>query len=241
MWFFRNKRTVEQSGLFENFVDWHSHLLPGVDDGVQTLDETIKLLRRMKGVGVNRVVLTPHVMEEMPNEPLDLLKRFADLQESCKDIGVELRLAAENMLDSLFVKRMSENNVIAHVHENRLLVETSYFSPPFDLYGLLTMVASAGYFPVLAHPERYQYMTDSDYDRLKKMDVMFQLNVPSLFGAYGREAFDKGNKLLRKGYYSLCGLDIHRYTQYDNLLRAEVPNKLYNTLKPLIEKSNSQF
>lgn len=237
MWFFNKKYTVRDSDLMAGFIDWHSHLLPSVDDGVKQADESLGILSMMQEVGIRHVVFTPHVMEDIPNSPEELSTRFEVFQKQWTG-KIELSLGSENMLDNLFSTRLIEKNLLP-IHNNLLLVETSYFNPPINLDGILNTILHQGYFPVLAHPERYRYMNTSDYDRIKGYGVRFQLNVPSLTGCYGREAYEKSIDLLKKGYYDMAGLDIHRTTQFENFLKTDLPSKSMAKLKELIATSNS--
>lgn len=211
MWPFGGKKSLEQTGLLSGYTDWHCHLLPGVDDGVGTLEETLEILRLYESLGVARVYLTPHVMEDMPNTPDDLSKRFAELQKAYSEAGgkIELHLAAENMLDCLFEDRFDKGEVLT-LGEGRLLVETSYFTPPMNFHALLEHIKSKGYFPVLAHPERYIYMDEKEYKSLKEMGIRFQLNWYSPVGIYGPEVKKKSEWLLAHGFYDLSGSDTHR-------------------------------
>ncbi|MCF0206741.1 MAG: capsular biosynthesis protein, partial [Bacteroidales bacterium] len=180
MWPFSRKMLL--SGILAGSTDWHSHILPAVDDGVRTAEESLQILEAYEAQGVSKVWLTPHIMEDYPNTTQDLRTRFAELKSLYKG-SVELCLASENMLDTLFVKRLQSDDLLPIGDEGRhLLVETSYFNPPMDLYGMLGELKSKGYTPVLAHPERYSYMTEKDYKRLAEMNVVMQLNVGSLLG-----------------------------------------------------------
>ncbi len=196
--------------MFEGMTDWHSHILPGVDDGIKTMEESLAVLRTFDELGVKRVWLTPHIMEDYPNETSALKDRFEELKESWTG-KVELRLAAENMLDSLFSERIDKNDVLPIGEEgNHLLVETSYYTPPMGLYETIDKIRRSGYFPVLAHPERYRYMEAEDYRRLKGEGVLFQVNMLSLSGAYGDSAARKMAWLLSEGMADVIGSDIHR-------------------------------
>ncbi|MCD8386513.1 MAG: capsular biosynthesis protein [Bacteroidales bacterium] len=213
MLFFSKKYTLEDSGLLKDATDWHCHLLPGVDDGVQELEETLAILADYDRLGVAHVWFTPHVMEDVPNSPATLQPKFEQVKAAYNG-NVKLHLAAENMLDNLFDERLAKKEV-APIGErgDHLLVETSYFTPPFDMDDKLVRVKSAGFFPLLAHPERYVYMDQKDYDRLKKDEIKFQLNLYSLVGLYGPAAQEKARKLLKKGYYNAIGSDTHRHRQ----------------------------
>ena len=130
MWPFRRHSTLEESGIFRGFTDWHCHILPGVDDGVRTMDESLEALRLYEECGVESVWLTPHVMEDIPNTTARLRERFAELRTAYQGT-VKLHLAAENMLDTLFEERLEADDLLPIGEKGDcLLVETSCFNPP---------------------------------------------------------------------------------------------------------------
>ena len=207
MWPFKRHTTLKASGIFDGFTDWHTHILPGVDDGVQTPDEAVAILRLYESLGVRDVWLTPHIMEDIPNTTDSLRARFAELQTLYTG-AITLHLGSENMLDTLFEQRLAADDLLP-VGDGRLLVETSYFNPPIGFHDILQQIRTKGYTPVLAHPERYLYMERDDYGRLKDEGVAFQLNVPSLAGVYGKHIREKAEWLKRKGFYDCMGTDVH--------------------------------
>lgn len=219
MWPFRKKvSSLEHGGLLEGFTDWHSHILPGVDDGVQDMEKSLSVLRMYERAGVKRVWLTPHIMEDFPNEIADLQHRYNELCLEW-DGNVELKLAAENMLDSLFEERLEKREFLPLGEEgNHLLVETSYFSPPMNFDELIDGIKSIGYYPVLAHPERYRYMSEPDYREIKERGVLFQTNFMSLVGMYGETARKKAEWLLKEGMVELTGSDLHRQSATERYL-----------------------
>ena len=166
MWLFHKTTVLSRSGLLKGMVDCHSHLLPGVDDGVQSMEESLQILREMEQQGIRRVWLTPHIMEDIPNETLALQRKFWELLQQYRG-AVELKLAAEYMLDNLFEERLEKEDLLLLEEGKRfLLVETSYFNPPMDLLSVLQRIQKKGYYPLLAHPERYEYMQKEDYNTL---------------------------------------------------------------------------
>lgn len=196
--------------MFVGFTDWHSHILPGVDDGIKTLEDSLAVLRAYEELGFKRVWLTPHIMEDYPNTPEELKSKFDELRKAWTG-NVELRLAAENMLDGLFDERLEAGDLLPIGDEGQhLLVETSYYTPPIDFDGKLERIKSKGYYPVLAHPERYRYMEENDYKRLKENDIIFQMNFASLVGGYGETAQKKAEWLLKNNMVDLVGSDVHR-------------------------------
>ena len=157
MWPFRKRISLKDSGIFKNFTDCHSHILPGVDDGVQTMEEALEILRLYEELGIKSVWLTPHIMEDMPNTTLHLRERYAELQATYSG-PIKLHLASENMLDNLFEERLEKNDLLPLGESgDHLLVETSYFNPPMGLNNILLRIKAKGYYPILAHPERYVY------------------------------------------------------------------------------------
>ena len=99
MWPFSKKTTISQSGILRGATDHHSHILPGVDDGVESMDEALRILATYEAAGVKELWLTPHIMEDIPNTPEKLLARFAELQAAYTG-SITLHLAAEYMIDN---------------------------------------------------------------------------------------------------------------------------------------------
>lgn len=201
---------------FSGFTDWHSHILPGVDDGVATMEESLEILNAYEKAGIKEVWLTPHIMEDVPNTTSMLRSRFEILQDAWHG-NVTLHLASENMLDNLFLTKLEAGDLLPIGSERKhLLVETSYFNAPLGFHNILESIKTAGYFPLLAHPERYNYISTMDeYRKLKEMGVLFQLNLMSLGGHYGPGVREKSLRLLSEGMYDRVGSDIHRKEHTD--------------------------
>ena len=206
---FHRSRSILDAGILEGRTDRHSHILFGVDDGIRTLDKSLAVLSYMEDAGVVELWCTPHIMEDVPNTTAALKERFEELNAAYTG-NITLHLAAEYMLDPLFEKRLSERDLLT-MEDNMLLVETSTWTPPVNFYDLLENAMKAGYRPILAHPERYRYLKEAGYRKLKDMGVKFQMNLPSIVGFYGETANRKAVWLLENGFYDEFGSDCHRF------------------------------
>lgn len=221
--FMKRKQSLLQSGVLQGATDRHCHILYGVDDGAKILEDALAVLAYDEEIGISEVWCTPHVMEDVPNTTEALKQRFAELQAAYQG-PIELHLAAEYMLDTLFEERFNAGDLLT-MEDDTLLVETSTWNPPADMTGTLRKIQKAGYRPLLAHPERYRYLTDPGYERLHKMGIHFQLNLGSLVGYYGETAMRKAHELLEKGWYSEIGSDCHRLATIKEQYNREVLTK----------------
>lgn len=225
--------SLQKSGILSGATDAHCHILPGVDDGVKKLETSLKILSDYERLGIARVWLTPHIMEDVPNATAALRGRFAELCDAYSG-PIELNLAAENMMDSLFDKRLEAGDLLPIGHErDMLLVETSYYTPPYGMKDILRQIQLKGHIPLLAHPERYSYMKLSDYDELHEMGVRMQMNLTSLAGLYGPDPRKRAMHLLEKGYYHTFGSDLHRHRVLASAVEASMPKKVIKLLEPL--------
>lgn len=238
MWFFNSPQSILDSGILEGFTDFHTHLLPGVDDGVKQVEETIRILRRYESWGIKEVWMTPHIMEDYPNTTHGLREKFAHLLKAYHQVNTPhpllLHLGSENMLDSFFMQRLQKDDLLPIIDGKHLLVETSYFNPPMGLYDMLQQIKDKGYTPILAHPERYNYMSKADYRELKELGVKMQLNLLSLYGGYGEQIKQKSVELLKKGYYHLVGSDIHHENTLEAWGELKMKRSLYQMLRSII-------
>lgn len=221
--FFNNKKSLLESGLIKGATDNHSHILYGVDDGVRTEAESLEILKYLEGLGLKTLWLTPHIMEGVENTTSHLQSRF-DALRAAYNGTIELHLASEYMLDNVFLRRLDKNDILQH-GEDSVLVETSTWAPPMDLWDLLGKIMSKGYRPILAHPERYRYMENDDYERLAGMGVTLQLNIPSIVGVYGPEVQMKAKFILENGWYSMTGSDCHRFKAIQGQFSSKVLDK----------------
>ncbi len=211
------KKNITATSLLEEMTDIHTHILPGVDDGVRTQDESISSLQTLQRLGVRRVYLTPHVMADMAsNNKNALVTHYENL---CKVMpsDIEIRLAAEYMLDEGF-ETQRENGLLT-MKDNHVLVETSYMSPPPQLLSMLYETMLDGYIPIIAHPERYLYMSEDNYYELKEKGCKFQLNLFSLSGYYGVPVQKNCHYLFKQDLYDFVGSDFHSPEKYQRGLQ----------------------
>ena len=204
-------------------TDWHCHILPGVDDGVQKTEHALDILSFYEKTGIHEVWFTPHIMEDCPNESARLKERFESFKSIYKG-NIKLHISAENMIDTLFDQRFKEGDIMT-IGEGMLLVETSYYNPPIAFESTLKEIKEKGYKPLLAHPERYVYMTDKDYPRLKEQGILFQLNIMSLVGMYGQHAARTASHLLQQGLYDFAGSDLHRLAPWRHAIQDKILTK----------------
>ena len=229
------RRNIFPGDLLVNRIDIHTHLLPGVDDGTKTEEEALAILQLLATHGVKKVFCTPHVMTDLVKNRSGYLKaRFREFQKLCP-VNIELRLAAEYMLDEHFLYHLKDG--LLAFDKKHVLLETSYLDAPPNMERLLYETTLYGYQPILAHPERYLYMEPENYTLLKERNCKFQLNLLSVAGYYGKEVQYRSKDLLRKGYYDFIGSDIHHLKQYKSYYSVSLPLFLIKTLKALIRKN----
>ena len=197
----------------DNYVDIHSHLLYGIDDGAKTFEDTLKLTKALQDFGFSQFITTPHVMHHVWENSTYKIKEKEVLTISELDehqIKIPFSAAAEYMLDDNFSKLFKSEKLLT-LQQNYVLVEMSYINAPIQLYSFLFDLQVAGYIPVLAHPERYLFYHSNfeEYLKLKKAGCLFQLNLLSTVGYYGNEIAKISEKLLQKGMYDFVGSDVH--------------------------------
>lgn len=223
-------------------VDMHSHLLPGLDDGAETLEHSLQLLRELRELGFRKLVMTPHVMGDFyKNTPEDIRAALATLREGAEAAGlgdVTLECAAEYYLDEwLGHKLAAGTELLTFGGERRyLLFETAFMNEPLNLHGTIFDLQAAGYRPVLAHPERYVYFYGrfAELEKLRyEYGVLFQLNLNSLAGYYSPMARQVAEKLIDSGLVDLVGTDTHHLRHTEALARKTVNSSYFRKLLTL--------
>lgn len=223
-WYFKRK-TEDIYLLFSGMTDIHSHLLCGVDDGVESFREAMEIISKLKDAGVRRIICTPHIMADIPqNQKAYLINKFSEFRNLVSE-DIQVGLAAEYMLDSKFLLHLAGG--LLTYDGVKVLLETSCLQAPACFDRLLYDVALSGYQPVIAHPERYLYMDYRHCALLKERGCLFQLNFLSLCGYYGKTVQERAKEMLKKEYYDFVGSDLHNILQCNALFenRISIDNK----------------
>jgi tyrosine-protein phosphatase YwqE len=218
MWPFSKKRKRKGPVLQ---VDIHSHLIPGIDDGAQSLEESLLLIEGLAALGYQKIITTPHIMSDAyRNSAENILSGLDLLREEVarKDLPIRIDAAAEYYLDDKFYEELEKPHVMS-ISDTYLLFESSYYAKPLQMEDMIFAIGKAGFQPLLAHPERYRYVKDpeKEYKRLKDLGVMFQVNLNSFGGYYGKSAKAKATFLAEAGMIDFLGSDIHHKKQVESL------------------------
>lgn len=233
-------KTKLSHDFFQGACDVHCHLLPGVDDGFKTVETSVEALRLLEEHGMEKMVLTPHFMKEYSeNNRESITAKFevfkVEAEKACK---IELRLAAEYMLDEGFRKHFKQGFLTLDKGGRHVLCETSYMMYEHEASEMLYETMLEGYQPVIAHPERYVYASKKDYLNWKDKDYLFQLNLLSLAGAYGSEAVAKSHYMLKQGMYDFVGSDMHNMDSYKHFLhQIKLDKKELEQLRRLFDNN----
>ena len=230
----------------EGFVDIHNHILPGIDDGAKTVGESIELINGFSQFGVKDFITTPHIMHNYyPNNPETinkslLLLKNSLLENDMKDISI--RAAAEHMVDDNF-ESILELGTIMPLDDQHVLVEMSYLQASINFDEAVSKIMKHGFFPILAHPERYLYLNNNfkKHREFKKQGIRYQLNLLSLSKFYGKEVQQMAFKLLDEGMIDFIGSDIHNIHQLRSLKEIQLNKKTIDTLYPIIKNTTHSF
>ena len=227
--FSKSKAATTNADLSLLKTDMHSHLLPGIDDGSPDIKTSLELIRGMMELGYSKFITTPHVMWDMYKNTTEIiLERLELLRSAIKAEGlqVEIHAAAEYFLDDYVEKLVKSNAPLLTVSGNMVLVEFSMAHPSMSLKDILFDMQMQGYQPIIAHPERYIYLERNKqfYEELKDIGCLFQCNLLSLTGHYGKTQQELAQYLIKRGYYDLLGTDLHNARHLDALYNPELIN-----------------
>jgi len=206
-----NKKALDISKLK---VDMHSHLIPGIDDGAKSMDETIALLTKFESLGYSKIITTPHIKNpSYPNTSAIILSGLKEVRKEMEAVGITLTLeaAAEYYYDETFLEKVKNHDVLTF-GDNYVLFEFSFYHSPSFEEELFDELIKAGYKPVIAHFERYLYFLGSIEKAVewRKRGVNIQINLLSLTGHYGMEIKKQAEMLIDACEFDFVGSDCHR-------------------------------
>lgn len=213
-------------------VDIHSHLLPGLDDGVGDYEEALEIARSFARLGFRKLVTTPHIYtDHYPNTPADILGKLDELREHIAHEGIDIvvEAAAEYYIDHHFLDTLDRNDTILSFGKERyVLMETGFHTKPIIFDEVVFKLKAQNYVPVLAHPERYFYLEEnlSWLRQIRERGVCLQVSIPSLGGLYGKTCRKIAKRLLKVGLVDFLGSDIHHQSQladFEKSLSLAVP------------------
>ncbi len=243
--FFQKKAFL--ADYLHGLVDIHNHILPGIDDGAKTVDESLELICEFRDLGVTNFICTPHIMHNYyPNTRETITKSHAQLVSEMERQNVDdvrVNFSAEHMIDENFESILSDGKVIP-LKTEYLLVEMSYLQPSISFENAIRQISKAQYYPILAHPERYSYFHNRSgiYESLKQQGIYFQLNLLSLApNVYGKSVQKCTYKLLEKEMIDFIASDVHNIRQLRAIKEVQLPNSLLNTVLKVVENTIQTF
>lgn len=220
------KKKADLAPLTELKVDIHSHLIPAIDDGVQSIEESLDILKKFEALGYKKVITTPHTMAEFyANTPKSIGDGLAVMQKAIATNGLNIQLeaATEYYLDEHFVSKIDQDEPLMAFGDKYVLVETGFINQPPELKEVSFKLSMKGYKMVYAHPERYLYLQENKQliEELMDRKVIFQLNAVSLTGCYGKPIQKFAERLIEMGVIQMVGSDCHNIRQFGLLQQAK--------------------
>jgi len=223
-------------------VDMHSHLLPGLDDGLADIETTIEFVRELQEMGYKKLICTPHIISDIyPNSPATILPKLDLVREALlvNNIDVKIEAAAEYMVDPAMEKLVRSNGELLTFGGNYILIEMSYAAVSPNLEDVIFALRLKGLQPVIAHPERYSFyhFQFSNYERLIDLGCLLQINLLSLLGYYGKPIKAIAEKLLAKKMISLVGTDMHHLNHLNALKELASRKEFYKLMETAVLKN----
>jgi len=226
-------------------TDMHSHVLPGLDDGAEDIEQSLVLLRELQRLGYHKLVMTPHIMGDFyKNTPDGIREKLQALKNAAREANIvmELDCAAEYYLDEWFIERIRSGTEILTFGGDRklMLFETSYINRAINFKEAVFIMQTAGYKPVLAHPERYTYLYSNfnELHEMRNLGVLLQLNINSLSGYYSQAAKKFAEQMIDEKLVDLAGTDTHNPKHLRALERSQATTYYQKLLNlPLLNNS----
>jgi protein-tyrosine phosphatase len=242
--FGKTEETLQFNDYSSVGFDMHSHFIFGVDDGAQTLEESMFLIKALMNFGYKKICTTPHIMGDFyKNSPETILPKLQIINDELKkqNIDFEITAAAEYYCDYEFLQRIEKEPLMCVIGKY-VLFELSYLNAPEMLNEVVFALKANGYKPVMAHPERYPYYFANfdTYKSIYEKGVLLQLNINSLTGQYGPATVKIAEKLIDNNLISFLGSDCH-HSGHINLMKHSIKNKHMQKLMASGMLYNSTF
>lgn len=243
MLFFTKKYFI--ADLLEGLTDMHCHILPNIDDGSKDNAMSLEMLKQYSELGYTSVIATPHIMNGFyDNTAVGITEAFIEFQSFIAENGYKnfvTSAAAEYMIDGGF-DDLIEKKEFLPVTGNKVLVEMSYLQPPFNVTEQLFQLQLKGFEPILAHPERYPYLSNiASVLEFKNKGCRLQLNLLSLGGHYGKDATRQAFSLLENGHFDYLATDAHHPGHFNVLKRITIPKKTLEYFESLVVRTNENL
>ncbi len=220
-------------------TDYHSHILPGIDDGSPDLETSVLLLNGLIELGYETFTATPHVMHDIwKNNNASIQSAYQKLQQHLESIGItnNVRAAAEYLLDENFKQLLENKEPLRTIKDNLVLIEISFIQPPIQLKDIIFEMQMQGYQPVFAHPERYHYYFSkkNELQEIRSAGCLFQSNLLSFSGYYGPDVLRSAEWLATMNMVDLLSTDIHHERHLDALRQLKQTKALDLVLDGII-------
>ncbi|MCW3115618.1 MAG: hypothetical protein JWR18_4014 [Segetibacter sp.] len=244
--FFKKSGKLVEPDLSFIGIDMHSHLLPGIDDGLQELETSVSFIRDLKELGYKKLVCTPHILSDLyPNTPETILPKLELVREALKiaNIDIQVDAAAEYMIDHMFSELLakSKKEDLLTIAGDYILVEMSYLSPSPNFEQTIFDLRMLGLQPILAHPERYSYYHHQfeQYERFKDLGCKLQVNLLSLSGGYGPYVKKTAEKLFKNDMVDFLGTDMHHDRHLAMLKNLATKKEFYELVSSAVLLNNT--
>lgn len=198
-----------------NYIDLHSHVLCGIDDGSKTIEESIEILKQYEEMGFKDIIATPHYIEETTynsnnKQKKEIIKKL-NQQIKKNKLNINIHIGNELYISNNILELLSKKEISTLNNSKYLLIELPMNNEISNLNNIVFELLSNDIIPIIAHPERYSYI-QKDIKKIEKLvnqGVLLQINYGSIIGLYGKQAKKISKKMLKNNLVSLLGTDIH--------------------------------
>lgn len=240
------KKKVPSAILFQDLIDIHCHLLPGIDDGSYNLEQSLKMLEVYADLGIKKIFATPHIFKELyPNTPDTIKASYDSLFLNAEaTLSFSISYAAEYMIDEDFIRNLNyKHTPLLCIYNNYVLIEIMPYASLSILDEVVFQLQTRNIIPILAHPERY-FHVDADFknfELLKEKGVLLQLNALSMMGHYGKEVYLKASALFQRGLYDFVATDAHHHGHLGKLKNLELGKRDFEKWNRIKENQQQCF